>query len=273
MQSNRFIPGKGLLRRLQLGPGLVILAALVLAAIVFMRVVPPLPQPLSYHRMADQRDWLGIPNFLNVVTNLPLSLAGGAGFAFLAADGNRRRAMGGLTPTALSAFGLFFLGALLTGVGSAYYHWAPDNARLVWDRLPMTLCFMALLTLGLSGRLGEKVTRVVFPVLVMLGPASVLYWYRSEWLGVGDLRPYLFVQGFPMLLMPLVLWLFPPRAGPVDDGDILVVLGLYGLALVCDRVLDGPLFALGGLISGHSLKHLVAALAVFWLLGALRGRV
>lgn len=238
-----------------------------------MLVAPPLPQPLNYHQMADQRGWLGIPNFLNVVTNIPLFLAGGAGLAFLAPDGNRRRAMGGLTPTALSAFGIFFLGALLTGVGSAYYHWAPDNARLVWDRLPMTLCFMAFLTLGLSGRLGENTTRVALPILVMLGLASVIYWYRSELLGVGDLRPYLFVQFFPMLLMPLVFWLYPTRTGPVDDGDIFVVLGLYGLALVCDRVLDGPLFALGGIISGHSLKHLFAALAVFWLLGALRRRV
>jgi len=70
-------------------------------------------------------------------------------------------------------------------------------------------------------------------------------------LGVGDLRPYLFVRFFPMLLMPLVFWLYPARTGPVDDGDILVVLGLYGLALVCGRVLDGPLFALGGIISGR----------------------
>lgn len=238
-----------------------------------MLVLPPLPQPLTYHQMADQRGWLGIPNALNVLSNLPLSLAGGAGLVWLAANGNRLRMMGGMAPTALSALGIFFLGALLTGVGSAYYHWAPDNARLVWDRLPMTLCFMAFLSLCLHGRLGEPATRVVLPILVLLGPASVLYWQRSELLGVGDLRPYLFVQFSPMLLVPVVLWLFPARATAVDDGDVLVILGLYGLALICDRVLDGPLFALGGLVSGHSLKHLVAACAVFWLLGALRRRM
>lgn len=273
MKSNHVRPGQGIPRRIRPGPGLGMLVGVALAAIAFMWVLPPLPQPPAYHQMADRRDWLGIPNGLNVVSNVPLSVAGGAGLAWLAVSGNRRRAIGGLTRTARRACGLFFLGALLTGVGSAYYHWAPDHARLVWDRLPMTLCFMAFLTLGLHGRLGEQAARRALPMLVMLGPASVIYWHWSELLGSGDLRPYLFVQFISMLLIPLALWLLPARDAPVDDGDMLVVLGLYGLALACDRVLDAPLFALGGLVSGHTLKHLVAACAVFCLLGALRRRV
>jgi len=100
--------------------------------------------------------------------------------------------------------------------------------------------------------------------------ASVIHWHLGEQHGAGDLRPYLFVQFFPMLLIPAMLMLFTPRPSPATDGDILAVMGLYGLALTGDRFLDGPMFALGGVISGHSLKHVIASLAVLWLLRGLR---
>jgi len=170
----------------------------------------------------------------------------------------------------LTAYRLFFLGALLTGLGSAYYHWAPSHQRLVWDRLPMTLCFMAFLTIALSGRIGAMATRLALPASILLGLASVIYWHLGEQRGAGDLRPYLFVQFFPMLLIPAMLLLFTPRPSPATDGDILAVMGLYGLALMGDRFLDGPLYAFGGVISGHSLKHVIAALAVLWLPRGLR---
>ena len=136
----------------------------------------------------------------------------------------------------------------------------------------MLLAVMAFLTIALSGRIGAMATRLALPAFVLLGVASVIHWHLSEQNGAGDLRLYLFVQFFPMLLIPLMLLLFPPRASPATDGDILAVMGLYGLALIGDRFLDHPLFALGGVISGHSLKHLIASLAVFWLLRGLRNQ-
>ncbi|MFM8444843.1 MAG: alkaline phytoceramidase [Methylococcus sp.] len=268
-------PARGILPRLRtLRPGAkrYLIAGLSLAAIVLTLSLPPLPQPPAYHQFADQRGGLGIPNVLNVLSNAPLSLAGALGLGYLARGGGRLRAVGGVSPTVLTAYRLFFLGALLTGLGSAYYHWAPDHQRLVWDRLPMTLCFMAFLTIALSGRIGAMATRLALPAFVLLGVASVIHWHLSEQNGAGDLRLYLFVQFFPMLLIPLMLLLFPPRASPATDGDILAVMGLYGLALIGDRFLDHPLFALGGVISGHSLKHLIASLAVFWLLRGLRNQ-
>ena len=275
MNPSPLYPARGILSRLRtLRPGAkrYLIAGLSLAAIVLTLSLPPLPQPPAYHQFADQRGGLGIPNVLNVLSNAPLSLAGALGLGYLARGGGRLRAVGGVSPTVLTAYRLFFLGALLTGLGSAYYHWAPDHQRLVWDRLPMTLCFMAFLTIALSGRIGAMATRLALPAFVLLGVASVIHWHLSEQNGAGDLRLYLFVQFFPMLLIPLMLLLFPPRASPATDGDILAVMGLYGLALIGDRFLDHPLFALGGVISGHSLKHLIAALAVFWLLRGLRNQ-
>lgn len=32
----------------------------------------------------------------------------------------------------------FFIGVAAVGVGSSYYHLEPNDARLVWDRLPVS---------------------------------------------------------------------------------------------------------------------------------------
>jgi len=275
MKPSPLHPARGALsqlRAIRLSTKRYLIAGLVLAAILLTLSLPPLPQPPAYHQFADQRGGMGIPHVFNVLSNAPLSAAGALGLGFLARGRDRWRAVGGLSPTLLTAYRLFFLGALLTGLGSAYYHWAPSHQRLVWDRLPMTLCFMAFLTIALSGRIGAMATRLALPAFVLLGLASVIHWHLGEQQGAGDLRPYLFVQFFPMLLIPAMLVLFTPRPSTAADGDILTVMGLYGLALICDRFLDRPLFALSGIISGHSLKHVIASLAVFWLLRGLRNQ-
>lgn len=236
-----------------------VVAALTLAAIIFALVLPPIPQPPEYHRFADQRTWLGIPNFLNVVSNLPLALAGALGLWLLA-----RREVA-------AAWRGFFLGVLLTGIGSAWYHWAPDNARLVWDRLPMTLCFMSLLAALIGERIGARAGRLSWLPLVALGMLSVLYWHVTESSGSGDLRPYGLVQFLTLLLVPVLVALFPGRSRR-DDRDILVALALYVLALLCDTLLDARILALGGIVGGHALKHLLVAVAVLQLLVMLRRR-
>lgn len=267
-------PVTGVIQRLRAWPvavrlGLVV--AMTLAAIGLLLALPAIPQPQSYHQFADQRTWLAIPYFLNVLSNIPLALCGALGLRCLWRRRGSLDFAGILSAAEMTAYRLFFLGALLTGLGSAYYHWAPDNARLVCDRLPMTLCFMAFLVIALSGHIAERAVRLSLPILVTLGLASVIHWFLSEQRGEGDLRLYGFVQFFPMLLIPTVLILFPsPRAA---NREVLMVLALYGLAIVCDQALDARLFALGEIISGHSLKHLIAAFAVYWLLRGLRLRL
>jgi len=261
----------------------------VLAGLVAL--LPPIAQPLSYHEFADRRACLGLPNCLDTASNALFMLTGAFGLVFLRGAAARR---GFIDPREAWPYALFFGGVILIGLASGYYHLAPDNARLAWDRAAMALAFMAWFAAIVSGRggpapppgrpkeahapLGGAASRfcerggpfILLPLLVVAGVGSVAYWAWSEARGSGDLRPYLLLQLAPMLLIPLLLWLYPPRYS--HDRDILTVIGLYLLALLFDLT-DRPVFALtSGLVSGHTLKHGIAALAVVWVVRYLRRR-
>ena len=123
-----------------------------------------------------------------------------------------------------------------------------------------TLCERVSLTAGLR----------LLPLLITAGLSSVVYWGWSEAQGLGDLRPYGLTQLTAMLLIPLLLWLYPPRYS--GDRNILTVIGLYTLALLFDFS-DRPVFALSGdIISGHTVKHVIAALATYWVVLHLKRR-
>jgi hypothetical protein len=245
------------------GAALRLLALLAVTAavawIVFHR--PPIPQDPAYHRFADTRTFLGISNFQNVVSNLPFLFVGAAGLLRL-----RRRLQdpGSAGSAELRAAWLFlFLGIFLTGFGSAWYHLRPDNATLVWDRLPMSLAFTAFFA-GLVGeRISERAYRLLLWPLLGLGVASVLLWRASELRGEGDLRLYVLVQFLPLLMIPLIMALYRPRY--THGKYIFLAFAGYVAAKVLEAF-DQPIYnALGGLTSGHALKHLVAA-AGLWAL-------
>lgn len=212
------------------------LAAVSLAGLFLL--VPPIGQDQSYHQFADRRALLGMPNFWNVISNLPFILIGAAGL----------RLRTGMTARVI------FLGILLAGFGSAYYHWAPSEATLFWDRLPMALVFMAILANAFEERVDEQATWLLWPLLV-LGIASLLIWRVA-----GDLRLYGWVQFFPALALPLLFWLYPPKyTGTVNW---LVAIAFYAVAKIFE-FLDAPVLAAGHILSGHTLKHLFAAGACF----------
>ncbi len=238
--------------------------ALLTLAVVAVAVLPPIPQPGRYHDFADQRAFLGIPHFLNVVSNAAFLLAGGAGLRGLLRGGTAFVHSRERWP-----YAVFFLSVLLIGLGSGYYHLAPGNDGLFWDRLPMSLAFMSLLSAVLVERLGVRAGLRLFPWLAAAGPLSVLYWILTERAGAGDLRFYGLVHFYPAVLIPLLLWLFPPRYS--RGQDVLVVLALSGPALGAEW-LDRQIFSLGGLVSGHTAKHLLAALAAWWVWRMLRLR-
>lgn len=227
--------------------------------------LPPIAQWPAYHDFADRRPWLGIPNGLNVISNLPFSLIGLLGLARLL---DRRRAAF-LDPRERWAWRVMFACLLALGPASAWYHLAPDNGRLVVDRLAMSGVFMSWLAVHLGERISPRLGAFGLPVLLAVGAASVLYWGLTEAAGVGDLRPYAFVHFYPVLLIVLLVTLFPARYP--HSGDIFVVLGLYVLALVAEG-LDGVVFGARGWISGHTLKHLLAAAAAFSMLRMLNRR-
>lgn len=230
---------------------------LTLAVLLAAMLVPPLAQPLRYHDFADQRPLWGLPHAWSVATNLGFVLVGALGLRRLHQgrasfiDGRERW-----------PYALFFLSVVAVGLGSAHYHLAPSNETLFWDRLPMSVAFMALFSTVLVERLGPRIGLRLFPWLALAGPLSVVWWLLSERAGAGDLRAYAVVHFYPLLLIPLLLALFEPRY--TRGGDLLLVLALYLAALGAER-LDREIFNLGGWLSGHTLKHLLAALAAAWL--------
>jgi hypothetical protein len=246
----------------------VVLVAVTLLLVAVAMLMPPIPQDPAYHDFADRRTVLGVPNALNVASNLPFLVVGALGLSFLARD---RRPGGGeafVTPDERPPYWLLFIGIGLTGLGSAYYHWRPSNATLFWDRLPLTIGFMALLASVIGERISRRASaRLLWPLLV-LGAASTLYWHVGEQRGAGDLRLYGLVQFGSGVLILLILCLFPARY--TGTRDLMASLGWYALAKVFEHY-DHGLFRLTGL-SGHTWKHLAAAAGAYWLLRMLRGR-
>ncbi len=249
---------------------LLLIVGLALATLVVALILPPLPQDPAYHDFADQRPFFGIPNFFDVFSNLPFFLVGVLGLVFLWRQRTAAGATAFIEKSEQVPYALFFLGILLTCLGSAYYHLAPDNQRLAWDRLPLSLVFIAFFSAVIAERISVKAGLILLLPLAILGVNSVIYWNLSELRGMGDLRLYLAVQFGPMLVIPLIMLLFPARY--TRSQDLGAVVGFYAGAKAFE-VLDAQIFALGHILSGHTLKHLGAALAVYWVLRMLRRRV
>ncbi len=171
---------------------------LLLPALLFA-FTGPIAQPLDYHAFADQRPLGMLPNAVDVLSNLAFVLVGLMGLWWA-----RGR-------SALDAQ-LFAVSMLLTGLGSAWYHLVPDNASLLWDRLPMALAFAVLIVHTLGRGFAPGLADALRRPLIWLAPLTVLYWSLSEALGQGDLRPYLLLQLYPILA--LTLWLLTKRLPP-----------------------------------------------------------
>ena len=203
--------------------------------------MPPIPQPQTYHGFADQHAMLGVPNFWNVVSNLPFILVG---------------AMGLLRVRGNWSASTFFLGVFLTGFGSSYYHWRPDDIGLFWDRLPMSVAFMAALAYVIEERIDERIGQLLLWPLILLGIVSLLIWLRTD-----DLRLYAWVQFFPCVVLPLMFWLLAPKY----TGTIywFAAAALYVLAKLLEHFDAAIYSATGHLMSGHTLKHVVAAGACY----------
>jgi hypothetical protein len=247
-----------------------ILAAFTMSTIAIVSFLPRYPQNPAYHQFADDRTYLGIPNCLNVISNALFLLVGALGLAFLF----RRRNPGEKSPFIHSRerwpYAAFFLGVALTSVGSAYYHLVPDNGTLIWDRLPMTVAFVSFFSAVVMERINLKAgLRLLLP-LILLGISSVAYWHLTELHGRGDLRPYGYVQAYPLLGVPLIILLFP--ASYTRSADLLAVGGIYVLTKAFE-LFDRLIYNLGNIVSGHTVKHLVAALSAYWALRMLQLRV
>ncbi len=243
---------------------LILTLGVILAGTIVAFFIPRIPQDPSYHDFIDQRMVFGIPNFWNIVTNVPFVIAGALGLYVC----NPNIPQGGL-PELQLGYRVFFLGILLVGFGSAYYHYNPSTQTLLWDRLPMTIAFMAFLCIIIGEHISVRsANRLLAPALVV-GLGAVTYWYVTETMGVGDLRPYGLVQFLPMVLIPLILVLFPSRLS--NSGYIWAVLGAYAASKIAEHQ-DAAIYHMSGIISGHSVKHLLASFGALLMALALTRR-
>ena len=231
-----------------------------------LAAAPPLPEPAGYSVFADGRAAFGIANFWNVVSNAPFLLVGAWGLYLLA----RGRPEAFVEPGEKRAYVVCFLAVALIALGSSYYHLAPlEDGRLMWDRLPMGIGFMAVLSAVIAERVSLTAgVRSLVP-LVVAGAASVLYWRWSGLRGAENIVPYAVVQYGALLAIVVIGALLPSRY--TRGADVLVAVAIYTLAKIAE-LLDGPIYALGGAVSGHTVKHLLAALAIGWLVRMLQLR-
>lgn len=230
--------------------------AVVLGLVAVWLVLPPIQQPQEYHEFADERVYFGIPYAADVLSNAAFALAGLYG-GYMLWHGTRR-----LRTAVRASLAMFFAGLVLTAFGSAYYHWSPDDATLVLDRLPMTMVFAGVIGGIVGERLSERSGAALLVLSLAAGIASVLYWMRTD-----DVSAYALVQfgGFGALLVLLMVTRPGPEALPWWS-----LVGWYGLAKVFELA-DGPIWEIsGGLMAGHLLKHVAAAMGGVVLAFALR---
>ena len=226
---------------------------LILAVLYFLG---PISQPASYHDFADQRVLWQVPNYGDVASNLAYLIFGIIGLIYCA---NVQ------PPGAFYSWLAFFFGVTLVGVGSAYYHWAPTDESLIWDRLPMTVAFMAVYIALMSEFVARRIeTFFLIPALV-LGLGSVVFWAAT-----GDLRLYFGRQALVFASAIIILASFQSVFG--GKGYLVTAFGCYALGVIAEQF-DHEIFSFTGhVVSGQTLKHILTGLTPIWVFLALRAR-
>lgn len=236
-----------------------LLIAVALSSVVLMfLLVDPIPQWSSYHDFSDSRTILGIPNALNVLSNLPFLLFGAWGLVYTV----KLMVQRGFS-VAIFLYSIFFTGVAMVAFGSSYYHLSPSNDTLVWDRVPMTIGFMALLSAIIAELVSHRMAIRLLPAFLLVGLFSVFYWNHTELLGRGDLRLYGLVQFLPFVLIVMMLFSYERPAGFLKY--VVLAVACYVVAKLFEEF-DVPIHRLLRVVSGHSLKHIFASGTALFLL-------
>lgn len=231
---------------------IIFLSCTTIICILLVLNLDPIAQDINYHNFTDKVTFLSIPNFNNVISNIGFVIIGIYGLI-----NNYKKIIS--SPLLI----LLLLGFFFTGLGSSYYHWKPNNVTLVYDRLPMVLVFMTFFTFIISTYISKKHLLYYSIVFVFLGFGSVFYWSFTESIGNGDLRPYVLIQFLPILLIPLIIILFKNKAN--KSIYIIPIIGCYIIAKFCEHFDKQVYVFTSELLSGHSIKHLFAALAAYYI--------
>lgn len=217
-------------------------------------ITGPIYQDQEYHKFIDQRKIFEIPNFFDVTSNLFFLIVGIYGISISIKNNSSIKKL----------WVIFFIAICCIAPGSSYYHWQPNNETLVWDRLPMSIGFMALYIIILVEHQFKSLEKCFWPA-VCFGAASVILWATT-----GDLRIYIWVQYSSFITIPLVLFLYSSTY--THKNFYLITLVCYFTAKIFEYY-DKPFYRLTDcLISGHSLKHIIASLGIFFLVLMLKIR-
>ncbi len=242
----------------------ILLLTLSLVGIISLLLQSNIPQSQAYHHFADRNTLCQIPNFMNVISNLFFVIIGLYGIYQL-----KNNSFFTISKTHILNYYLFFIGIVLTGFGSAYYHLHPNNDTLVYDRIPMTISFMSFFCIIIGEFISVRAGYLLLAPFILLGISSVYYWQYTETEGTGDLRFYILVQFLPMLLTPIILLLF--KSNFKTHNYLWYIVLVYALAKLFET-LDYQVFNVIKTISGHSIKHIVASFAPLVLLLGVKKR-
>lgn len=229
-----------------------------ISILIFLLNQSPISQSVAYHNFSDTKEFFHIPNLLNVFSNFPFLIVGLLGIYKLLFN----KSLSILHENKFAYLALF-TGTGLVFFGSSYYHLWPNNFTLVWDRLPMTIAFMGLFSIVISEYISIKIGKLLLIPLIIIGLSSVYYWYITESSGQGDLRFYAIVQFFPILAIPIILLTFKSIYN--SSSAYWWLLAAYILAKFLEYF-DKEIHTHLLIISGHSLKHIAAAVGVYILL-------
>ena len=259
--ANNHPPSTVTQRHLKIGrtPRLEMVLCLICMALFALAVLgPSVEQPGHYHAFADQRHLLGIPNLMDVVSNLAF-----AGFGAMGAWHLWRTSTAAFSAIDRRLAGLFFFGLIVTAAFSGWYHLQPDNEGLAIDRYGMTVAFAGLLGLAASTRVSERAGQWLGLAVLVCGA-----WSIQSWSALGNVLPWAILQYGGMAVI-LALACLPARMGALSISWLTVLL-IYTLAKLLEHA-DQSVFELThGLVSGHTLKHLVASCAALPVLAAIR---
>ncbi len=230
-----------------------LLIGVTLLAIGLAIFLPATPQPSAYHDFADKREAYSIENFLDVVSNLSFALVGLVGLLLVLRPRSCFASPGERVP-----YLVFAIGVLMTAAGSCYYHLAPNNETLFWDRLPMTIAFMSLISAQIVDRVNVRAGLLALVPMLLIGVGTVVYWIVTERQGRGNVVPYAVLQAYAVFVLLQLAAMHPSRY--THGGAIYAVFAGYLLAKVFEHY-DRQIFDWTGFVSGHTLKHVVAGLA------------
>ncbi|CAN1305308.1 hypothetical protein LINPERPRIM_LOCUS26488, partial [Linum perenne] len=236
-------------------------AVAIVCFVVLMLVTPAIPQSQEYHDFADHRHFLGIPNMLNVVSNFPFLVIGLIGLVLCYHGNYFKLSLQG----ELWGWTCFFVGVGAVAFGSAYYHLEPNDARLVWDRLPMTIAFTSIIAIFIIERIDEQKGMISLIPLILAGIISIAYWRFFD-----DLRPYAVIQFVPCIAIPLMAILLPPMYTHSTywlwAAVFMPLVAAFYLIAKVEEAADDPIYNLTQhIVSGHTLKHLCAAMVPVFL--------